>query len=172
MDMKTSEKVHKIGHGLKDTKLTINRDLDLDVAGIHITGKQGEVVNVPRWAGQILKDGGLGELDGPNMVTELKQALSKEKMVGEYQVSTLEPNFYIKLKASMKKMDQLDFDKMESIMMELFRMRRGKLIKLADSSKLTSELNSKLTVEEKVFFESIGSISNAFEQQIKGDSDE
>ena len=106
------------------------------------------------------------------MITELKQALSKEKMIGEYQISTLGPDFYIKLKSSMKKLNKHDFDNVESVLMELFRMRRGKIIKLADSSKLTAELNSKLTVEEKIFFESISENSKKFERQIRGDSDE
>ena len=169
MDMKTSEKMHKIGYELKDAKFTVNRDMNFDVASIKIESKQGEMVNLPRWVGQILEDNGLGELDNPDMVTELKQSLSKEKMIGEYQISTLAPDFYIKLKATMKKLDRYDFDNVESVMMELFRMRRGKIIKLADSSKLTAELNSKLTAEEKIFFESIRNNSKKFEMHIKGD---
>lgn len=172
MDMKASEKVHEIGYGLKDAKITVNQDLNLDVANIKIAGKQGEMMNLPLWVGQILEANGLGELDSPDMITELKQALAKEKMIGEYQISTLEPDFYIKLKTSMKKLDKTDFDKVESIMMELFRMRRGKIIKLADSSKLTAELNSKLTVEEKFFFEAICENSKKFEMQIRGEPDE
>ena len=56
-------------------------------------------------------------------------------MVGEYQLSTLEPHFYIKLKETMKTLEKNDFDAIESILVELFRMRRGKIIKLADSTK-------------------------------------
>ena len=62
------------------------------------------------------------------MITELKQALSKEKMVGEYQIY-IDPHFYIKLKESMKELNRDDFDKVESMMLELFRMKR-KLVKL------------------------------------------
>ena len=95
---------------------------------------------MPQWVGKILSDNNLGTLDSPDMITALKQALSKEKMVGEYQLSTLEPHFYIKLKTSMKELSSNDFDKVESIMLELFRTRRGKLVKIADTIKLTSEL--------------------------------
>ncbi|MCY4491982.1 MAG: DNA replication complex GINS family protein [Thaumarchaeota archaeon] len=172
MDMKTSEKVHEIGYLLKDAKIIVNQDLNFDVAGIKVESKQGEMMNLPRWVGQILEENGLGDLDSPDMITELKQALSKEKMIGEYQVSTLMPDFYIKLRASMKKLDRHDFDNVESVLLELFRMRRGKIVKLADSSKLTAELNSKLTVEEKMFFESISENSKQFERQIRGDADE
>jgi DNA replication factor GINS len=106
------------------------------------------------------------------MITQLKQALSKEKMVGEYQISTLDPHFYIKLKESMTELNKDDFDKVESMMLELFRMRRGKLVKIADSIKLNSELYNKLTVEESIFYKTIHDNSVEFEKQIRGERNE
>jgi DNA replication factor GINS len=106
------------------------------------------------------------------MITELKQALSKEKMVGEYQISTLDPHFYIKLKESLKELNRDDFDKVESMMLELFRMRRGKLVRIADSIKLNTELYNKLPVEENVFYKIIYDNSKEFERLITGDLNE
>ena len=172
MEIDEIEKVHLIGYMLKDAKLTVNQDFKYDVAGIKIDGTQGDTVNMPQWMGKILSDNQMGVLDAPDMITELKQALSKEKMVGEYQISTLDPNFYIKLKESMKELNRDDFDKVESMMLELFRMRRGKLIRIADSIKLNSELYSKLTVEENIFYKTIYDNSKEFEKQITGDLNE
>ncbi|AFS80126.1 hypothetical protein NKOR_01050 [Candidatus Nitrosopumilus koreensis AR1] len=172
MEIDKIEKVHSIGYRLKDAKFTVNQDFKFDVAGMKMEGKQGEVNNMPQWVGKILADNNLGLLDSPDMITELKQALSKEKMVGEYQISTLEPHFYIKLKESMKELNRDDFDKVESMMLELFRMRRGKLVKLADSIKLNSDLYNKLTVEEVIFYKTIYENSIEFENQIKGDNNE
>ena len=172
MEIDKIEKVHSIGYRLKDAKVTINQDFKFNVAGIKIEGTQGEVNNMPQWIGKILADNKLGTLDSPDMITELKQALSKEKMVGEYQISALDPHFYIKLKESMKELNRDDFDKVESMMLELFRMRRGKLVKLADSIKLNSELYNKLTVEENIFYKTIYDNSKEFEKQITGDLNE
>ncbi|MEK6870370.1 MAG: hypothetical protein AABX09_02395, partial [Thermoproteota archaeon] len=140
MEIDKIEKLHSIGYGLKDAKVIINHDVKFNVAGIKINGTQGEVLNLPQWIGKILSQNKLATLETPDMITELKQALSKEKMIGEYQMSTLDPHFYIKLKESMKNLNRDDFNHVESIMLELFRMRRGKLVKLADSTKLNSEL--------------------------------
>jgi DNA replication factor GINS len=167
MEINQIEKLHSIGYSLKDSKVTINQDLKFNVAGLKITGTQGEVLNLPQWIGRILEQNKLATLETPDMITELKQALSKEKMVGEYQLSTLDPHFYIKLKESMKNLRKDDFDHVESIMLELFRMRRGKLVKLADSTKLNSELYNKLTVEENIFFKTIHENSIEFETQIR-----
>ena len=172
MEIDKIEKVHSIGYRLKDAKVTVNRDFKFNVAGIKTEGTSGEVINIPQWIGKILSENKLATLDSPDMITELKQALSKEKMVGEYQISTLDPHFYIKLKATMKELNGNDFDKVESMMLELFRMRRGKLVKIADSIKLNSELNNKLTVEENIFYKTIHENSVEFERQIRGDLNE
>ncbi len=172
MEIDKIEKVHSIGYRLKDAKVTINQDFKYNVAGMKIEGSQGDTNNMPQWVGKILADNKIGTLDSPDMITQLKQALSKEKMVGEYQISTLDPHFYIKLKESMKELNRDDFDKVESMMLELFRMRRGKLVKIADSIKLNSELYNKLTVEENVFYKTIHDNSVEFEKQIRGERHE
>ena len=172
MNIDEVEKLHSIGYSLKDAKVTLNHDIKFSVAGLKINGTHGEVLNLPQWLGKILAQNKLATLDTPDMITELKQALSKEKMVGEYQLSTLDPHFYIKLKEFMKNLRRDDFDHVESMMLELFRMRRGKLVKLADSTKLNSELYGKLTVEENIFFKTIYDNSIEFEKQIRGDLNE
>jgi len=172
MEIDKVEKVHSIGYRLKDAKFTVNQDFKYNVAGMKIEGTQGDTNNMPQWVGKILSDNKIGSLETPDMITELKQALSKEKMVGEYQISTLDPHFYIKLKESMKVLNRDDFDRVESMMLELFRMRRGKLVKLADSIKLNSELYNKLTVEETIFYKTIHDNSVEFEKQITGDLNE
>ena len=172
MEIRTIERVHSIGHSLKDVKTTLNYDVKIDVAGVKISGMQGEVLNIPQWAGRVLAENNLAGLDAPDMIQELKQALSKEKMVGEHQLSTLDPHFYIKLKETMRDLNRDDYDRIESVMLELFRMRRGKIVKHADSIKLYSELYGKLTVEESVFYKSIHDNSVEFERQIRGKRDE
>ncbi|MDH5462931.1 MAG: DNA replication complex GINS family protein [Nitrosopumilus sp.] len=168
MEIDKIEKVHSIGYRLKDARFTVNQDFKFNVAGVKIEGTQGDTNNMPQWVGKILSDNDLGVMDSPDMITELKQALSKEKMVGEYQLSTLDHHFYIKLRESMKVLNRDDFDKVESMMLELFRMRRGKIVKMADSIKLNSELYNKLTVEENVFYKTIYDNSIEFERQITG----
>jgi len=172
MEIDKIEKVHSIGYRLKDAKFTVNQDFKFNVAGVKIEGTQGDTNNMPQWVGKILSDNNLGIMHSPDMITELKQALSKEKMVGEYQLSTLDPHFYIKLKESMKVLNRDDYDKVESMKLELFRMRRGKLVKMADSIKLNSELYNKLTVEETVFYKTIYDNSIEFELQITGATNE
>ena len=69
----------------------------------------------------------------------------------------------------MKKLSKDDSDKVESMLNELIRIRQGKIVRLADSSKLTSDLLSKLSVEEEVYYNQIHKASLDFKKQIIGD---
>jgi DNA replication factor GINS len=68
----------------------------------------------------------------------------------------------------MKNLPKDDSDKVESMLNQLVRIRQGKIVRLADSSKLTADLGSKLTVEEEVFYNQINNASNEFKNQIIG----
>lgn len=158
--------IHRIGHGLGDVKATINRNVELRAGDTVISGKEGEVVNMPLWAGEILQKNNLAELDVPDAVTDLKQALIKEQVAGEYQLATLDERFYIRLRHQMERLDRHDRDGVEGIMMELVRMRRGKIVRLADSSRLTGDLKSRITIEERLLYESISRQGGAFEAMV------
>ena len=41
------EKVHETGFNLEEVKVTFNRDVKLNVAGINIEAKEGEILNLP-----------------------------------------------------------------------------------------------------------------------------
>jgi len=51
-------------------------------------------------------------------------------------------------------------------------MRRGKIVKLADSIKLNSDIYKQLTVEENIFYKTIYDNSKEFENQVRGIGDE
>ena len=46
--------MHSIGNSLKDVKVEFKKDLKLDTLGISIDGKQGEILNIPRWIADVL----------------------------------------------------------------------------------------------------------------------
>jgi len=163
------EKVHATGFDLQDVKIAFNHDIKVNVAGIEIDAKEGEIMNLPRYVATVLEDEKHGQIQEMDMVVELKQAIVKENVQGEFELATLDEHFYIKLKAYMKKLPESDFDKVESMLNSLLRKRHGKIVHLADSSKLTAELSSKMTVEEREFYNNLHNISADFTKQILGE---
>ena len=162
-------KVHHTGFELEDAKVTFLHDIKINVAGVDVEGKQGEILNIPRWVATVLESEKHVTIEEPDMVVELKQATVKENVQGEFELATLEPHFYVKLISYMKKLPKDDFDKVESMLNSLVRKRQGKIIHLADSSKLNADLSQKLTLEERTFYEKIYNTSTDFKKQILGD---
>jgi len=175
--LEISELIHKhsIGNSLKDVKVEFKKELKLDVSDISIEGKQGEILNIPGWAANVLESEKYVEIQDVDMLVELKQAVEKEKMLGQFDLSTLQvqhqadPHFYIKMKSYMKRLPEKDHVKVESLLNKLLRTRQTKIIRLADSSKLTAEISQKLSVEEHEFYNQIHEISAEFSKKIVGD---
>ena len=163
-------KVHTTGYNMEDVKIILNHDIKLNISGIEIEGKQGEILNVPRWIAQVLESEKHAKIEDVDMVVELKQALVKENVQGEFDLATLDPHFYIRLKSYMQTLPQQDFDKVESMLNTLVRKRQGKIVHLADSSKLTTSLSQKLTIEERLFYENIYKNAADFRNEVLGDT--
>src|SRR3989304_5916550 len=155
-------KVHNTGFELEDVKVTFLHDIKINVAGVDVEGKQGEILNIPRWVANVLEYEKHVNIEDTDMVVELKQATVKENVQGEFELATLEPHFYVRLLSYMKKLPKDDYDKVESMLNSLVRKRQGKIIHLADSSKLTADLSQKLTLEERSFYEKIYNTSVDF----------
>ena len=162
-------KVHHTGFDLEDVKVTFLHDIKINVAGIGIEGKQGEILNIPRWIASVLESDKHVSIEDTDMVVELKQATVKENVQGEFELATLDPYFYVKLISFMKKLPKDECDKVESMLNSLVRKRQGKIIHLADSLKLNADLSQKLTLEERIFYEKIYNTSSDFKKQILGD---
>ena len=162
-------KVHHTGYDLEDVKVTFLHDIKINVAGVDVEGKQGEILNIPRWVANVLESDKHLTIEDTDMIVELKQATVKENVQGEFELATLEPYFYVRLTSFMKKLSNDEFDKVQSMLNSLVRKRQGKIIHLADSSQLTADLSQKLTLEERAFYEKIYNTSSDFKKQILGE---
>ena len=95
-------------------------------------------------------------------------------MLGQFDLSTLQvqhqtdSRFYVKMKSYMNGLHEKDYDKVESMLNTLLRTRQTKIIRLADTSKLTSEISQKLSIEEREFYNNLHDNSSKFSKTIIG----
>jgi len=166
--------MHSIGNNLKNVKVEFKKDTALDVSDISIKGKQGEILNIPKWVANVLESEKYVEIQDVDMLVELKQAVEKEKMLGQFDLSTLQvqhqadSHFYIKMKSYMNGLPEKDYDKVESMLNTLLRTRQTKIIRLADASKLTADISQKLSIEECEFYNNLHDNSSKFSKTIIG----
>ena len=169
MEISELIQVHTLGYGLQDVKVTFNHDIKVDASEVSIDAKHGEIISIPRWVADILASEKLVDVQDTDMIVALKQALVKENVQGDFDLSTLEIDFYIKVREYMKRLPQQDRDRVQSMLNTLMRKRQGKIIGLANSSKMTSDLAKKLSIEERTLFDLIHTQSVDFQKQILGD---
>jgi len=166
--------IHSIGNSLNDVKVEFKKDLKLDTLGISIDGKQGEILNIPGWIADVLESEKHVEIQDVDMLVELKQAVEKEKMLGQFDLATLQvqkqadPYFYIKMKSYMNRLPEKDYDVVESMLNTLLRTRQTKIVRIADASKLTAEISRKLSIEEREFYNNLHDNSSKFSKSIIG----
>ena len=164
--------MHSIGHNLNDVKVEFKKDTTLNVSGISMQGKTGEILNLPRWVAEVLQSEKQVGIQDVDMLVELKQAVEKEKMLGQFDLSTLQvqqqsdPHFYIKMKSYMNRLPEKDYDKVGSMLNTLLRTRQTKIIRLADTSKLTADISQKLSIEEREFYNNLHDNSSRFSKAI------
>ncbi|CAI9832356.1 conserved hypothetical protein [Nitrosopumilaceae archaeon] len=166
MDISGTRAIYRLGHDLGEVRASIRQDFAFEVGGTKLEGRDGDTLNLPRWVCRILEEDGFVSADHEDMVTELKQALSKEKMVDAYELSKLDPDFYIRLEATMGTLEGRDLEKVEDLLVQLFRKRRGKIVKLADSADPAPDARSSMSVEERTFYGVIHDTALEFERQM------
>jgi len=169
MIMYAQIKLHKIKYKLQNVKVLFKTDLQIEISDIKIYGKYGDMLNIPGWVADILESGNYVTIQNDNIADELKQSLVKENSQDEFNLSTLDKYFYIKVNSYLKRLQSQEHNVLESLLKSLFRKRHGKIIRLADSSKLTNELSHKLTIEEIEFYNQIYDTSKLFTKQIFDD---
>ena len=54
MNVQDLERVHATGFDLEDVKVTFNHDVKIKVSDVDVEGKQGEILNIPRWVAKVV----------------------------------------------------------------------------------------------------------------------
>jgi GINS complex protein len=151
---------------------------NLDVGDFHIEKlAQGESVELPRWVADELVGQGMAETAEAPFENEIFNALSKEKMMGPLQLSTLTPDFYVRMRRRLNslgagvaegKARREDLERLRAVCYDLVGIRLSKLLSLSSSSTPASTLGERLTPEESAFFALSQSLSKEWKAGLLG----
>lgn len=137
---------------------------------------EGQSVELPRWMAEELIELKLAESQEERFEDELSRALSREKMMGPLQLSSLPPDFYMRMRRRLTGLEgglggttrKEDFDKMKIACYDLIGMRLSKLLSLSSSASQGSSLTDKLAPEEEAFFSTSQSLSAEWRTALLG----
>ena len=104
-------------------RVTMSAQLEnIDVGDYRIGSlSDGESVEMPRWVAEELAELKLCEVEEEAFEGEILKALTREKMLGSPQLSSLQPDFYLRMRRRMKETPKMkkkgiaDFTKLELI---------------------------------------------------------
>lgn len=143
-----------------------------------VKAEPGEIIEVPRWAAEELVNLGLAEISEEAFEGEIFKALSREKILGPFQLSVLHPDFYLRMRRRVQQLQngvkegrvkREDYEKFRSNCYDLIGIRLAKLLSLSSTSANLSTISDKLTPEERVFFTLAQSISKDWRSTLLGE---
>jgi hypothetical protein len=138
---------------------------------------EGQSVDLPRWVAEELVSLNLAEMTEEPFEAELFRALSREKMMGMLQLSTLPQDFYLRMKRRLSFLAQAvsegrakreEVDRLRTGSYDLIGMRLSKLLSLSSSSSQGTSLTDRLTPEEDAFFSVSQSLSKEWRAALLG----
>src|SRR5437867_11775429 len=121
--------------------------------------REGETAELPRWVAEEFASLGLAEVAEEPFETEILKSLSREKMIGAFQLSNLAPDFYLRMKRRLAYLRDAagagrgrkeDYERLRASSYDLIGIRLGKLLSLSRSSPTLSGNGGKLTPEDTV----------------------
>ena len=141
--------------------------------------KEGDNIEIPRWVAEELTEMKLCEAEEEAFEVEILKALMREKMLGSPQLSSLHPDFYLRMRRRLSAIRQgveggryrkEDYERLKASCYDLIGRRLSKLVFLSSSSSGLEVVSDKLTPEEKVFFSSSQSMSGEWRTALLGEA--
>ncbi len=88
---------------LTNTRLRMKqKTARIDIGSIHLDPlNEGDTIDLPRWVTEVMVEMGVSENQEENFSSEVFKAVTREKIAGSEQLSTLRPDFYLKMRRQM-----------------------------------------------------------------------
>ena len=161
------------------TRVKMNSSVEnLEVGDFTIAKlESGETAELPRWVAEELVASKLADDVEPPFEAEMFRALSKEKMMGPLQLSTLPEDFYPRMKRRLSflgaalsegRVKKEDLESFRAGGYDLIGIRLSKLLALSSSASQGSSLAERLTPEEETFFTVSQSLSREWRAALLG----
>jgi hypothetical protein len=174
--MQTFVKDRETEHLLNPVKILIKQNLPkISMASIEIgETKEGDILEVPRWVAEVLAELGFAQIQEEIFEVEMLKTLSRERIQGPNQLSTITGDFYLKLRRYLdslkggsypKGASRLGYDEAHMKAMDLITLRTVKLLPLTvgDSA---ADLMQKVTPEEIQLFNIVRDVVQQWKQTV------
>lgn len=165
-NIETIQGAYRIDYMLEDLRVTYKRDIKIRVDDIAIDAKEGDISSIPRWVAKILLGYNAIEIQESDISTYLSRALNRERIAKSHDLSGLEPDFYIRINDYLEGLEEREREKLIVSLNSFVASRLEKIVKLAASYPLSSELEAKLSAEENELYLLIHNSASVFKEKV------
>ena len=136
----------------------------IDIGSVHLDPmNEGDAVDLPRWTAEVLIRLGFCESQEESFSSEVFKAVTREKIAGPEQLSTLRPDFYLKIRRHLAFANDSaarpsaipEIEKTRTLIYDLIALRLRKILSIANSLSPPTDIKEKLTPEEYQIFDSV-----------------
>ena len=150
---------------LSSTRLRVKQKTPkIDIGSVHLNPmNEGDAIDLPRWIAEVLIRLGFCESQEESFSSEVFKAVTREKIAGPEQLSTLRPDFYLKIRrhltfandSSARPSAIPEIEKTRTLIYDLIALRLRKILSIANSLSPPIDVKEKLTPEEYQIFDSV-----------------
>lgn len=151
---------------LSSTRLKVKQKIPkIDIGSVHLEAmNEGDAVDLPRWIAEVFIGLDLCESQEESFASEVFKAVTREKIAGNDQLSTLRPDFYLKIRRhlafsgnpnNMKPSSIPELERARTLIYDLIALRLRKILSIATSLSPPPDTREKLTPEEYQIFDTV-----------------
>ncbi len=177
--MQASVKDLDLGYLLDKARVTVRENLPkIEIGSVSVNEmKQGDTIELTKWIADILNEMRFAESQEESFEGEMFKALSRERIQGPTQLSTLEKDFFIRMrrflqltkrKAEENPSLKQNYERVAVSAYDLVALRTSKLIALSTSSSPPADLPDKITPEEKILFDAAFNLVSKWRDAVLG----
>jgi DNA replication factor GINS len=96
----------------------------------------------------------------------VKRALNRERISSGHVLSAIDPDFYVRVNNYLRGIDDKERESLIVSLNPFIASRIQKIVKLSASSHLVSEIEEKLSLEEKLLYETIYEMTFNFKKLV------
>jgi DNA replication factor GINS len=152
---------------LKDVRVIYLQDVEISIQPfVSISAKEGDMTSIPRWISIILSENGLIEIHDEDNLSYVKRALNRERISSTHVLSAIDPDFYVRVNNYLRNIDEKERDSLVVSLNPFIASRIQKIVKLSASSPLVPEIEEKLSLEEKLLYETFYEMTSNFKKLV------
>ena len=159
------QKFYFIKNIMDEPRITFKKNFSINIDGLDLKAKEGEIDSIPRWLAQILEENDFIEIQDTDILIYISRSLNRERISKPHDLSGIDLDFYIRANDFIKRLKDKEKESIIVSLNSFVTSRIEKIVKLAAASALSLDLEKKLSAEEKELYNFIHKSSSEFKQR-------